>query len=42
MTASILSYPDFNQSFILSTDASTTGLGVVLLQNDNEGREHPI
>ena len=41
-TAPILSYPDFNQSFILSTDASTTGLGAVLSQKDNEGREHPI
>ncbi|CAG8754817.1 4861_t:CDS:2, partial [Funneliformis mosseae] len=41
-TAPILSYPDFNQSFILSTDASTTGLGAVLSQKNNEGREHPI
>ena len=41
-TALILSYSDFNQSFILSTDASTTGLGAVLSQKDSEGREHPI
>ena len=42
MTAPILSYPNFNKPFILSTDASTSGLGAVLSQKDEEGKEHPI
>ncbi|CAG8634887.1 6559_t:CDS:1, partial [Funneliformis mosseae] len=42
ITTPILSYPDFNQSFILSTNASTTGLGAVLSQKNNEEREYPI
>ena len=41
-TAPILSYPNFNKPFILSTDASTSGLGAVLSQKDEEGKEHPI
>ena len=42
MTVPILSYPNFNKPFILSTDASTNGLGAVLSQKDEEGKVHPI
>ena len=41
-TASILSYPNFEEPFILYTDASYQGLGAVLGQKDEEGNEHVI
>ena len=41
-TAPILSYPDFNQPFILSMNASYNGLGAILGQKDEEGKEHII
>ncbi|KAG1072057.1 hypothetical protein G6F42_025954 [Rhizopus arrhizus] len=41
-TAPILSRPDFNEPFMLVTDASKLGLGAILTQLDKNGHEHPI
>ncbi|GBC39113.2 retroviral-like aspartic protease 1 [Rhizophagus irregularis DAOM 181602=DAOM 197198] len=38
----ILTYPDFEQPFIIHTDASGTGLGAVLLQIREDGKEHVV
>ena len=38
----ILMYPDFNRDFILKTDASAVGLGVVLSQRAEDGKVHPV
>ena len=38
-TAPLLVYPDFSQQFILDTDTSDVGIGAVLSQIDDEGRE---
>ena len=40
--APILFYLNFNKPFILSIDTNTNGLGAVLSQKDEEGKEHPI
>jgi O-acetyl-ADP-ribose deacetylase (regulator of RNase III) len=41
-TAPVLALPDLNRPYILTTDASTTGIAYILSQLDDEGREHVI
>ncbi|GBN10432.1 hypothetical protein AVEN_190782-1 [Araneus ventricosus] len=38
----ILYAPDFNKEFILQTDASNSGMAVILAQKDDNGNEHPV
>jgi hypothetical protein len=38
----VLQHPNFSNEFIVSTDASGGGLGAILSQIDNQGRERPI
>ena len=38
----ILVFPDFNKPFLLETDASKEGLGVVLSQKQSDGCYHPV
>ena len=40
--SSVLVYPNYKKPFIVSTDTSSRAVGAVLLQLDDEGREHLI
>lgn len=37
-----LKYPDFSVPFVITSDASYTGLGAVLSQNDEKGNQRPL
>ena len=40
VTSPVPAYPDYSRPFILDTDASNTGIGAVLSQLVEEGREN--
>ena len=42
MTDPVLAYPDPNKEYLLETNASKLGLGVVLSQKQLDGKYHPV
>ena len=42
MSTPVLAFTDYTEEFLLETDASKEGLGVVLSQKQVDGQYHPV
>jgi len=42
LNSPVLVYPDFDADFVMETDASIGGLGVILSQKKSDGKLHPV
>ena len=42
LEAPMLAFADFDNSFLLETDASTLGLGALLTQKQADSQYHPV